>query len=163
MVLSDTSPNGLRCWWPSPRTTIQATRGSTHSTGRARRIWQPPTSAATPAPREGGWLLVRDCYRAGRLPGVPPVRSNEPIGPGSSVSSENDPIKLYAAAAFAFIANLPACIFRSSAGVYARARFEDTHGISAFGHLRRIPLVLLLRVPAAPGAPPSLTFAAQDG
>jgi len=41
---------------------------------------------------EGGWLPVRDCYRAGQLAGVPPVISNEPIGPGSSVSSERDPI-----------------------------------------------------------------------
>ena len=47
---------------------------------------------------EGGWLPVRDCYRAGRLPGVPPVSSNEPIGPGSSVASESDPIKLCSAA-----------------------------------------------------------------
>ena len=33
---------------------------------------------------EAGWLPVRDVYRAGNLPGVPPVSSNEPIGPGSS-------------------------------------------------------------------------------
>jgi hypothetical protein len=64
---------------------------------------------------EGGWLPVRDCYRAGRLPGVPPVSSNEPIGPGSSVASESDPIKLCSAAAFAWIANLPAYVFHSSA------------------------------------------------
>ncbi len=43
---------------------------------------------------EGGWLPVRAAYRAAHLPGVPPVSSNEPIGPGSSVSSENDPVKL---------------------------------------------------------------------
>ena len=49
---------------------------------------------------EGGWLPVRDCYRAGHLPGVPPVSSNEPIGPGSSVGSKDDPIKLCAAAVF---------------------------------------------------------------
>lgn len=64
---------------------------------------------------EGGWLPVRDCYRAGRLPGVPPASSNEPIGPGSSVASESDPIKLCSAAAFAWIANLPAYVFHSSA------------------------------------------------
>ena len=88
--------------------------------------------------KEGGWLPVRDCYRAGRLPGVPPVSSNEPIGPGSSVSSERDSTKLCSAAAFAFIAGLPAYVFHSSAGVYARDRFEDTPGIDAFRHLRRI-------------------------
>ena len=63
---------------------------------------------------EGGWLPVRDCYRAGDLPGVPPVSSNEPIGPGSSVSSESDPIKLCAAAVFAYIANLPSYVYPRS-------------------------------------------------
>jgi hypothetical protein len=81
---------------------------------------------------EGGWLPVRDVYRAGNLPGVPPVSSNEPIGPGSSVNSESDPIKLCAAAVFAYLANLPAYVFHSSAGVYARVRFEDTPGLDAF-------------------------------
>lgn len=87
---------------------------------------------------EGGWLPVRDCYRAGRLPGVPPVSSNEPIGPGSSVSSENDPIKLCSAAVFAYLAHLPAYVFHSGAGVYARERFEDTRGIDALKFIRRI-------------------------
>ncbi|HOY59019.1 MAG TPA: hypothetical protein PK640_12925, partial [Verrucomicrobiota bacterium] len=87
---------------------------------------------------EGGWLPVRDCYRAGRLPGVPPVSSNEPIGPGSSVASESDPIKLCSAAVFAWIANLPAYVFHSSAGVYARDSFQDTPGIDAFRHLHQI-------------------------
>ena len=50
---------------------------------------------------EGGWLPVRDCYRAAQLAGVPPVSSNEPIGPGASVSSETSPIRLVMAAALA--------------------------------------------------------------
>lgn len=87
---------------------------------------------------EGGWLPVRDSYRAGNLSGVPPVSSNEPIGPGSSVSSESDPIKLCAAAVFAYLANLPTYVFHSRAGVYARDRFEDTPGLDAFLHLREI-------------------------
>ena len=86
--------------------------------------------------RKAGWLPVRDCYRAGRLPGVPPVSSNEPIGPGSSVSSESDPIKLCSAAVFAYLAGLPAYVFHSSAGVYARERFEDTPGIGALRFIR---------------------------
>ncbi len=97
---------------------------------------------------EGGWLPVRDSYRAGDLPGVPPVSSNEPIGPGSSVSSESDPIKLCAAAVFAYLANLPAYVYHSRAGVYGYVRccppaggedrFEDTAGINAYQHLRQI-------------------------
>jgi hypothetical protein len=97
---------------------------------------------------EGGWLPVRDAYRAGNLPGVPPVSSNEPIGPGSSVASESDPIKLCAAAAFAYLANLPAYVYHCRAGVFGFARccppagtedrFEDSAGIHAYPHLRRI-------------------------
>ena len=97
---------------------------------------------------EGGWLPVRDCYRAGNLRGVPPVISNEPIGPGSSVSSENNPIKLCAAAVFAYVANLPAYVYHSRAGVYGYVnccppsgeedRFEDTAGINAYQYLRRL-------------------------
>jgi hypothetical protein len=97
---------------------------------------------------EGGWLPVRDCYRAGNLAGVPPVVSNEPIGPGSSVDAESDPIKLCSAAAFAWIANLPGYVFHSRAGIYGweqccppsggRLRFEQVPGIDAFEHLNRM-------------------------
>jgi hypothetical protein len=97
---------------------------------------------------EGGWLPVRDCYRAGNLPGVPPVTSNEPIGAGSSVATENDPIKLCAAAVFAYIANLPAYVYHTRAGVFgwvnccppsgAEARFENMAGIDAYQFLRAI-------------------------
>lgn len=97
---------------------------------------------------EGGWLPVRDCYRAGSLPGVPPVSSNEPIGPGSSVASESDPIKLCAAAVFAYLSNLPAYVYHTRAGVYGYVRccppagdeddFEMTAGINAYQHLREI-------------------------
>ena len=97
---------------------------------------------------EGGWLPVRDPYRLGNLPGLPPVTSNEPIGPGSSVSSESDPIKLCAAAVFAYLANLPAYVYHSRAGVYGyvdsypraggEVRFEDTAGINAYQFIRQI-------------------------
>jgi hypothetical protein len=97
---------------------------------------------------EGGWLPVRDCYLAGNLAGVPPVTSNEPIGPGSSVSTENDPIKLCAAAVFAYIANLPAYVYHTRAGVFGyvnccppsggEVRFENTAGINAYQFLRGI-------------------------
>ncbi|MHB1037075.1 MAG: DUF4185 domain-containing protein [Pirellulales bacterium] len=97
---------------------------------------------------EGGWLPVRDTYRAGNLPGVPPVSSNEPIGPGSSVNSESDPVKLCSAAVFAYLANLPTYVYHSRAGVYGYVRccppsggedrFEDSAGINAYRHVRRL-------------------------
>jgi hypothetical protein len=97
---------------------------------------------------EGGWLPVRDSWRSLNRSNVPPLVSNEPIGPGSSVNSENDPIKLCAAAVFAYIANLPAYVFHSRTGVYACTRccppsgdemdFHNTTGIGAYRHLRRL-------------------------
>ncbi len=98
--------------------------------------------------REGGWFPVRDAYRAGNLSGVPPVISNEPIGPGSSVGSENDSVKLCAAAVFGYLANLPGYVFHSRAGVYGfqqccppagpRLDYENAPGIGAFQHVREL-------------------------
>jgi hypothetical protein len=87
---------------------------------------------------EGGWLPVRDCWRVELASGVPPVSSNEPIGPGSSVSRETDPIKLVMSAAFAWGANLPMYVFHSSAGVRSLERFEDMAGIGDFVRLADI-------------------------
>lgn len=87
---------------------------------------------------EGGWLPVRDCWRAAQLPGVPPVTSNEPIGPGASVATETDPIKLCSAALFAHLAGLPGYVFHSAAGVYARESFEATPGIDALRFVRTL-------------------------
>jgi hypothetical protein len=98
--------------------------------------------------KEGGWLPVRDSWRAATLAGVPPVSSNEPIGPGSSVAAESDPIKLCSAAIFAYIAKLPAYVYHAKAGIFgypgccppsgAPLRFEDSTGINVYRHLHRI-------------------------
>ncbi len=95
---------------------------------------------------EGGWLPVRDPWWSAHVPGVPPVSSNEPIGPGSSVASENDPIKLASAAYFAFLSNLPMYVYHTKAGVSGWAnccppsgsevRFEDSAGIDAYRQVR---------------------------
>ncbi len=87
---------------------------------------------------EGGWLPVREPWRVNTAVGVPPVSSNEPIGPGSSVSSENDPIKLVSAAAFTWMAGLPMYVFHSNAGVFGNTRFEDMAGAANFGHVKGI-------------------------
>lgn len=87
---------------------------------------------------EGGWLPVRDPYRINSAVGLPPVISNEPIGPGSSVNSENDPIKLVSAAAYAWMSGLPAYVFHSNAGVLGNTRFEDMAGVDNFQHLQTI-------------------------
>ncbi len=87
---------------------------------------------------EGGWLPVRDPWRVNSAVGVPPVISNEPIGPGSSVNSENDPIKLVSAAAFAWMAGLPAHVYHTNAGVFGNMRFEDMAGVTDFRHVQNI-------------------------
>lgn len=85
-----------------------------------------------------GWKPVYDCWEFGNRPGFPPVSSNEPIGPGSSVAAESSPIRLVTAAAFAYAAKLPMYVFHSEAGVFGKSRFEDTPGIRDFRHLSMI-------------------------
>ncbi|MBW3622196.1 MAG: hypothetical protein KY468_02165 [Armatimonadetes bacterium] len=79
-----------------------------------------------------GWKPVYDPWELGRKPGFPPVSSNEPIGPGSSVNAESDPIKLVMAAAFAYVAGLPMYVFHSEAGVFGKTRFEEMSGIRSY-------------------------------
>ena len=87
---------------------------------------------------EGGWLPVRDCWWAVNCPGLPPVSSNEPIGPGSSVSSETDPIKLVSAACFAWTVGLSAYVFHSRAGVAGGYHFFDMAGVGSYARVRSI-------------------------
>ncbi len=93
---------------------------------------------------EGTWLHVRAPWRVRSADGVPPVSDNEPMGPGSSVRSENDPIKLVCAAAFAYIAQLPMYVFHSEAGVIGTTRFEDQPGIR---HMRNLTSILPADLP----------------
>ena len=87
---------------------------------------------------DDGWKPVYDCWDFGDVPGLPPVSSNEPIGPGSSVNAERDPVKLVMAAAFAYAAKLPMYVFHSEAGVFGRGRFEDMPGVDRYRHILRL-------------------------
>jgi hypothetical protein len=87
---------------------------------------------------DAGWKPVYDCWEFGDRPGFPPVSSNEPIGPGSSVNAEKEPVKLVMAAAFAYTAKLPMYVFHSEAGVFGETRFQDTPAIDRFGHVLRL-------------------------
>ncbi len=86
----------------------------------------------------GAWLPVIDCRAFSRLEGLPPISSNEPIGPGSSVASEADPVMILSAAAFAFLSGLPMYVFHSAAGVKAEESFEDMPWLRQFGALTRL-------------------------
>ena len=87
---------------------------------------------------DAGWKPVYDCWEFGEKAGLPPVSSNEPIGPGASVNTEKEPIKLVMAAAFAYAAKLPMYVFHSEAGVFGKSRFEETPGIDRFRHILRL-------------------------
>jgi hypothetical protein len=87
---------------------------------------------------EGGWLPVRDAYRVNSIDRLPPASSNEPIGPGASVASQEEPIKLVSAAAYAWMSGLPLYVYHSRAGVFGDARFEDMPGVDAYRDLRAI-------------------------
>lgn len=87
---------------------------------------------------DDGWKPVYDCWDFGDGPGFPPASSNEPIGPGSTVATENSGIRLVMAAAFAWSARLPMYVFHSKAGVMGRTRFEETPSIREFRHLPEI-------------------------
>lgn len=82
----------------------------------------------------GPWLPVIDCWSYRGLLNVP-LLSNEPIGPGSSVNSEEDPAKLIAAAAHAYMAGLPGYVFHTGAGVRAEVPFADMPGVNEFSKL----------------------------
>jgi hypothetical protein len=87
---------------------------------------------------DDGWKPVYDCWELGDRPGFPPVSSNEPIGPGSSVNREQEPIRLVMAAAFAYTAKLPMYVFHSEAGVLGKARFDEMAGNKQFGPVLRL-------------------------
>jgi hypothetical protein len=87
---------------------------------------------------DAGWKPVYDCWDFGLREGLPPVISNEPIGPGSSVNTEKEPIRLVMAAAFAYASKLPAYVFHSEAGVFGKTRFEDTAAIRDFAQVLKL-------------------------
>ena len=86
---------------------------------------------------EGGWFPVRSVWRVESCTGVPPCSNDEPIGPGSSVAQETDPIKLASAACFSWISKLPSYVFHTSAGVRRDVTFQSMSGIS-LPYLRQI-------------------------
>ena len=81
--------------------------------GHWRPVWQP------------WWVL--DCQ-----PALPPASNNEPIGPGASVSSENDPLALVSGALSTFVSGLPLHVFHSKAGVRGDQNVWEMTGADAF-------------------------------
>lgn len=86
---------------------------------------------------EGPWLPVRDCWRVGYALGVP-VSSNEPIGPGASVASDDEPSRLVGAAMFAYIAGLPMYVLHATAGIRGDRSYRETPGAASFAALHKL-------------------------
>jgi hypothetical protein len=90
---------------------------------------------------DGSWRPVRqpwgyaDC--AGNLVGS----NNEPIGPGSSVASENDPVRLVAAALATYVSNIPLYVFHTKAGVRGDTDLWDMPGATAFLPMKQKQIV----------------------
>lgn len=61
--------------------------------------------------------------------------NNEPIGPGASVATDDDPERLAAAAAATWISGLPHYVFHSHAGVRGDEDFSTVPGIDALAGL----------------------------
>jgi hypothetical protein len=82
---------------------------------------------------EGGWRPVRQPWEHEEcVPELPVGSNNEPIGPGSSVNTENDPVKLVAAAITTYVSNLPLYVFHSKAGVRGDENLFDMNGAGSF-------------------------------
>jgi YD repeat-containing protein len=63
---------------------------------------------------------------------LPPLTNNEPIGPGASVATEEDPERLVAAALATWLAGWPAYVFHSHAGVRGDEDLSTAIGIDRF-------------------------------
>jgi hypothetical protein len=87
---------------------------------------------------EGAWRPVRQPWEHVYCEGAPVGSNNEPIGPGASVASEDDPVKLVAAAITTYVSNLPMYVFHSDAGVRGLEDFWTVPGIDAFGRLATV-------------------------
>jgi hypothetical protein len=100
----------------------------------------------------GPWGPVLRPVVVNACPGLPPPTNNEPIGPGASVATEEDPERLVAAALATWLAGWPAHVFHSHAGVRGDEDLSTAIGIDRFA-----PIVATL-----PGDLASWTSLAHD-
>ena len=88
---------------------------------------------------EGNWRPMRQPWEYEDCTAPLPVASNnEPIGPGSSVSSVTEVPPLVAAPLVTWISGLPLHVFHSRAGVRGDVGFAEMLGADAQGQLMRL-------------------------
>jgi hypothetical protein len=72
------------------------------------------------------WEPVIAPWQVRQCPGLPQViSSNEPIGPRSSLASEDDPMRLIAAAISSYMAGVGLYVFHTDAGIWGREAITD--------------------------------------
>ena len=86
---------------------------------------------------DGHWRPVRQPWEH-QFSSLPVGSSNEPIGPGSSVAAENDPVKLVAAALVTYVSGLPMYVYHSKAGIRGHEELADMPGVGGFIHLKTV-------------------------
>jgi len=126
--------------------TVHISRDIGQTEGPWRPVWIP-------------WLL-HDC------PGLPPMTNNEPIGPGASVQTEDDPERLVAGALATWISGMPGHVFHSSAGVRGDTNLFDMAGVGDFVHAADLvdgDVASWTRLAASDPAGPLRIFAEVDG
>ena len=84
---------------------------------------------------EGHWRPVRQPWGWQFNEGMPVAFNNEPIGPGSSVNTEDDPLKMVSGAIVSYLSGIPAYVFHSKAGVRGDVALWDLPGAGAFQHV----------------------------
>lgn len=84
---------------------------------------------------EGSWRPVRQPWEHQFCEGLPVGSNNEPIGPGSSVAEEQDPVRLVAGAITTYISGLPIYVFHSNAGVRGDDDLWNMAGADSFVHI----------------------------
>lgn len=126
-----TLPDGTSNWAFGYKATYQnscATFGTVHfDRQRTEDVW---------------WPIRQPWNYRGWRDFMPRVGFNdEPIGPGSSVASEDDPLRLIIAAAVTWVSGMAAYTFHSEPGVWGGGRFDASvgGGSRGFAHLDEIP------------------------
>ena len=84
---------------------------------------------------EGPWRPVRQPWEHQFCEGLPVGSNNEPIGPGASVASEEDPERLLAAAITTYVAGLPLYVYHTKAGVRGDLNLWDMPEVNGFALL----------------------------
>lgn len=91
---------------------------------------------------DGPWRPVRQPWEYVYAPDVPAIGSNnEPIGPGSSVAQDDDPMRLVSGAIASYVSGLSLYVYHAHAGIRGLAgegEVSDLPAASSYNALRKL-------------------------